>query len=205
MLSAGFVDNGAALYAVKAWHYSRTLPVGPKVCIGFFENSVFIGVVIFSRGASANLLKPYGLKQSEGCELTRVALNDHIAPVTKIVKIALALLKGKCPGLKLVVSFADSNQGHLGTIYQAGNWVFSGLTKPTYEYHLNGRIYHNRQVSAKGYVKQFGKIVRVPTRDMCKKVALPPKFRYLMPLDKKTRRIIMKMSKPYPKILPSKH
>jgi hypothetical protein len=119
----------AAEYACKHWHYSKTIPASKLVKIGVWENNIFTGVIIFSRGANANLLKPYGLKVTEGCELTRIALNKHFHPVTKMVSIAVKMLKRFSPGLKLIVSFADSNQGHLGKIYQAGNWIYTGLKK----------------------------------------------------------------------------
>ena len=32
------------------------------------------------------------------------------------------------PGIRLLVSYADLNQGHEGKIYQASNWVFVGKT-----------------------------------------------------------------------------
>ena len=204
-LKAGFVTHAAAKYAVKAWHYSKKLPVGKKVIIGFFEDDTLIGVVIFSQGANNNLLKPYGLSQIEGCELSRVALSQHKTPVTKVIKIAIALLKKKCPGLRLIVSFADSNQGHVGTIYQAGNWIFTGMTGCDYEYHYKGRAYHKRQVSVSGFNKQFGALKRSPKVEDCKKIRLGPKLRYLMPLDKKMRKQILSIAKLYIKSVPDKH
>ena len=124
-LQIDYCSHKASKYAVERWHYSKTLPVPPLVKIGVWENSKFIGVVIFSRGASCNLLKPYGLKQTEGCELTRVALNRHKTPVTRIIKIAVLFLKKSSKNLRLIVSFADPKYGHHGGIYQGGNWIYS--------------------------------------------------------------------------------
>ena len=38
-------------------------------------------------------------------------------------------------GLKFLVSYADPAQGHLGTIYQATGWVYTGLSEamPMYD------------------------------------------------------------------------
>src|SRR5690349_20526593 len=120
-LKLDWVSHEAAKYSVENWHYSKSLPPQPHVRVGVWENGTFIGVVLFSRGASSNLLKPYGLKMSEGCELTRVALNSHTAPVSRIISIAIKFLKRRSPGLKLIVSFADPAQDHVGGIYQAVN------------------------------------------------------------------------------------
>ena len=67
----------AAKYAVMHWHYSKTMPTHPIIKIGVWEDGEFVGCVLFSRGANNNLGRPYGLKITEVCELTRVALSQH--------------------------------------------------------------------------------------------------------------------------------
>lgn len=186
-------------YACKHWHYSKTLPMPPLVKIGVWEFNRFIGVVLFSRGASANIMRPYGLTMQQGCELTRVALNSHVSPVSMIVKHAIKFLKKNSPALRLIVSFADPAYNHHGGIYQAGNWIYTGLTATKVEYLHNGRRLHTRQVSSTGLVVQFGKQTRVPRPEDCKVVKLPGKHRYLMPLDKAMREQIAPLAKPYPK------
>ena len=42
----------------------------------------------------------------------------------------LKQLKKDAPMVRLVVSYADCDQEHLGTIYQATNWIYEG-TKNT--------------------------------------------------------------------------
>ncbi|MGV2431812.1 UNVERIFIED_CONTAM: protein Mom, partial [Pseudomonas aeruginosa] len=81
-----------------------------------------------------NLLKPYGLTQIQGCELTRIALKNHKTPVSKILSIAIKFLKKQNPKLKLIVSFADPEQGHHGGVYQATNWIYSGQSGESYKY-----------------------------------------------------------------------
>src|SRR5574337_1147184 len=88
----------AAEYAVKHWHYSHAMPAGKLIKIGVWEDNKFIGAVIFGRGANNHLLMPYGLDVTEGCELVRVALKEHQTTVTKIISIAIRLLKKKNPG-----------------------------------------------------------------------------------------------------------
>lgn len=198
-LKVDWATHEAAKYACEHWHYSKSIPVPPLVKVGVYEDGKFIGVVIFSRGASSNLLKPYGLEQTEGCELTRVALSSHVSQVSRIVKVAILFLKKSSPGLRLVVSFADPHYGHHGGIYQAGNWIFAGETAPSKEYWHNGKRLHSRQVSEKGWNVQQGAKRSTVKPSECEIKNTPGKYRYLLPLDKEIRKSVESLAKPYPK------
>ena len=146
------------------------------------------------------MLKPYGLEQTEGCELTRIALTSHAAPVSRIVSLAVKLLKQIAPKLRLIISYADPNQGHNGAIYQAGGWAFVGQTGIDAKYiDSKGRAWHSRQVSSTGVKRQYGEARRVPKHSECTAVPLMGKFRYLMPLDAEMKAQIEPLRKPYPK------
>ena len=200
ILKLDWCSHEAAKYAVMNWHYSKTMPVGKLVKIGVWENDKFVGAVIFGRGASPSLFKQFELKQTEGCELVRVALNNHKTPVSRIIRVAIKLLKKTSPGLKLIVSFADTNQGHHGGIYQAGNWIYCGKSKDKEHFRdKNGRVWHSRQVKESGYVKQFGVYRKCIKKSECESVHLEGKHRYLMPLKEDMRSKIQALSQPYPK------
>ncbi|MGR3179936.1 MAG: Mom family adenine methylcarbamoylation protein [Candidatus Anammoxibacter sp.] len=142
-------SHAAAKYAVDRWHYSESMPTGKLVKYGVWENDKFIGVVIYGRGANKSLGSCFGLMQTEVCELVRIALTEHEAPVTKIVAITLRLLKKGNPGIVLVVSYADeTNQNHKGTIYKAGNWEYLGLSTDV-GYIVDGKPMHRRSLNAK--------------------------------------------------------
>jgi len=192
----------AAKFAVEHWHYSQRLPVGPIVKLGCWENNYFIGVVLFSRGASANMLKPYSLKQTDGCELTRIALTVHRSPVTKIISLAIKLLKKQSNGLRLIISYADPLQKHIGAIYQAGNWVYTGKTMSDRAWKSRtGHIYHARACSENGtgFSKQFGERRKSIDSSVMTRIRTPGKHRYLYPLDKAMRKQIEHLAQPYPK------
>jgi len=187
----------AAKFAVMNWHYSKTMPAGKLVKFGVWENDKFIGAVIFGRGANGNLGKPYGLTQTETCELVRVALKSHLSPVTKIVAICLRELSKT--GLRLVVSFADTEQRHVGTIYQAGNWVYTGLAGKAggVSIKVNGKWIHKRTLGAlygrrdKAFLDEH-----FPNAERRGDTA---KYRYVYPLDAEMRKQIEPLAKPYPK------
>lgn len=193
-------SQAAAAFSCERFHYSRTMPVGPTIRLGVWESDRFIGAVIFSRGASPHLGTNYGLSQAEVCELTRVALSVHQAPVSQIVARAISMLKRRCPGLRLIVSFADPNHNHVGVIYQALGFIYAGASAPAQAFvDRTGRRWHRRQVSKTGWGTEFGSRVRVPRVDDCKIVPLLGKHRYLYPLDKSMRRRVLPLSLPYPR------
>lgn len=193
-------SHAAAKYACEHWHYSECMPAGKLVKVGVWESDKFIGAVIFGLGATPNLSKSYGISMTECCELTRVALNKHRTPVSKIVAIAIKFLKKKCPGIRMIVSFADSAQGHHGGIYQAGNWIFSGSVKLDH-WVINGEKIHPRSVVMKYGSRSVETVKKI---DPFAKKVWGLKHRYLMPLDEKMKAAIKKLAKPYPKRVVSK-
>src|SRR5262249_50044285 len=83
----------AAKYAVKHWHYSRSLPCSKTARLGVWEDDKFIGAVVFAWGANRHLAGEYKLKMTECAELCRVALTKHTTPVSRIISIGVKMLK----------------------------------------------------------------------------------------------------------------
>ena len=179
----------AAKYAVEHWHYSKTMPVGKLLKIGVWEDDKYIGAVLFGNGANNHIGCPYDLSQFEVCELVRIALTKHNAPVSQIVKASIKFLRCQSPGIRLVVSYADPEQGHTGVVYQASNWFYVGSSQPQREtLGDSGEIVHKRTQHSR-----FGTI---------KGLALSKilwKHKYLYPLDRAMRRQILPLAQPYPK------
>ena len=192
----------AAKYACEHWHYSGCLPVGKLVKVGVWEHGVFVGVVLFGRGAAPNLGKQWGCSQTESCELVRVALKTHDAPVSRIVAIALKLLKMASPGIRLVISFADTMQGHVGGIYQAGGWLYSGTAESQQGkfFTVFGKRRHGKSLhSLYGVGGQRLEWLRANVDPTAQYAEWMDKHRYLMPLDAEMKAQLASASKPYPK------
>ncbi len=189
-LKLDWCTHEAAKYAVEHWHYSKSLPAGKSVKIGAWESGRFIGCVYFSLGANQNIHKPYSLKPVEVCELTRVALGNHANEVSKILALAIKFLKKACPGIRLVVSYADTGQGHHGGIYQACGWPFTGTHGGESNVVVNGRMMHRRQAYS-----LYGTNLPEGSRNVPKSA----KHKYLMPLDDEMRAKIEPLRQPYPK------
>jgi len=91
-------------------------------------NPNLVGVVTYGMPASHSLC--VGVCGSENqsivLELNRLCLNDGIPNgASKLVSESLKML----PKPSIVVSYADTAMGHVGYIYQATNFIFTGTTK----------------------------------------------------------------------------
>ena len=200
VLKLDWCSHAAAKYAVEHWHYSRSLPLGGLVKVGVWEDGRFIGCILFAQGNNQYQGSAFGLTLFEVCELCRVALDRHISPVTRIVSLSLRFLKQRCPGIRLVVSYADPEHGHHGGIYQGGNWVYVGTGGSTEAFFdAAGHRIHTRTAAPNGQKKQFGRNTSRHHAPVATRVALQPKYKYLYPLDDAMRHQIMPLAKPYPK------
>lgn len=202
-LKIDWATHDAAKYACQNWHYSKCLPAGKLVKVGVWENKKFIGVVLFSYGASPPLFvwakQKLGLEKNEICELSRIALTKHQTPVSKIIKIAFMQLKKQSPGIRTIVSFADLDENHHGGIYQAGNWIYVGASNVggRQGYMIKGRKVHCRSVGALSGSNSITGAKRLDP--MATEVRTLGKHKYLMPLDDEMRRKLQPLSRPYPK------
>ncbi len=196
----------AAKFAVMNWHYSKRMPKSSLVKYGVWEDGQFIGCVIFGMGSTIEYGKSLDVGQFEVCELVRVALRDHTAPVTEIVSKSVKILRRDNPGLRVILSFADPNRGHHGGIYIAGNWIYLGVTKGAHMFIVNGKEVHPR--TASGLVRQYGGLREGESRvkffarvfnDPSASVIMPkPKHRYAYPLDRTMRKWLNDRALPHP-------
>ena len=182
------VEHRIAKYACRWWHYSRTAPANARWW-GVWEDQRFIGVVGFGYGANSMIGQYFGAPPNQVRELVRVALTTHRSPVTQIVAIVIRLLKREMPRVRVLVSYADMAQRHIGTIYQASNWIYLGESRTASVYIVAGkpgRLVHNRTATD------------LRRRHNVKRVAGSIKHRYALGLDKEMRAQLEARALPYP-------
>lgn len=206
-LVVDYCDQQAATFAARRWHYTGKLPMdghAKMVRFGAWEDRRFVGAVVFTPGLAANLHSQFGLDRFEVAELARVALDEHETPTSSIVSAAVRLLAERNRGLRLLISFADPAAGHAGVLYQAMNWVYTGQSGGSSEVYYRGRWWSDRQLS--DYGTGFNGAGRdAPSRlSDDEKAALPRrdrpgKHRYVLPLDRPTRRRIERLAVDYPR------
>lgn len=201
-LRLDWCSHAAAKYAVEHWHYSGRMPVFKLAKLGVWEHGEFVGAVIFGvGGGNSTNGRRFGLRRAwDMAELVRVALTDHDTPTSKIVAVAIRMLKSAQSGLRLLTSFADSKQGHRGTIYQATGWLYLGAKTTNDAILVNGEIVHPRTLYDRyGPGGQAMGWLRTHVAPDARRIITPPKHHYVYPLDKEIRARIEPMAKPYPK------
>lgn len=143
------IDSKRGKEFVKEHHYSHGIHNGP-MCYGLLRGEELVGVLAFATpGSEAVCSSVFGPERKRSVtELHRLVLLDEVPKNAEsfFISRALKLLKIDRPYYKAVLSFADSTQGHMGTIYQATNALYCGTTaKATFYLDETGRLRHPRQ------------------------------------------------------------
>ena len=127
-------------------HYSGRKP-SITYSFGYFENEILKAVCTFGKPASNSLcIGVCGKGYSEKVfELNRLCVDGEIAiQLSKFVAWCLNELKSKD---LIIVSYADTQMNHNGYIYQATNWIYTGMTKARTDKYVEGgrhsRHYNN--------------------------------------------------------------
>lgn len=188
-------NKEAIKYACLHFHYARAVPANPLGYNIYNDSGEWCGVILYARGATPNIGSPYGLAVGGVLELVRVALNGKQEATSQAVALTLKQLHKDVPQCRLIVSYADCDQNHLGTIYQATNWIYEGLSKGDTYFIIKGKKTHRKSVSSRIVtimVRRFFDPNAVSFRSAGKR-------KYLMPMDKAMRKQIAPLAKPYPK------
>ena len=189
-----------AKYSCENYHYSKKMLRGRTIKHGVWEDNVFKGVIVYSNGINRMIASPYNLDYSEVCELSRIALDGHQNFLSKILAKSLKLLHIQNPLLKIVVSYADPNENHLGVIYQATNWIYEGQKRNSYQYIINGELVYGKSVYDR-YGTSKIKYLRENVDENAKMIYIEGKYKYCYPMTKTVRKQYMNIHKPYPKVL----
>lgn len=189
-------SNKAIKYACLNFHYAKAVPNVGLAYNVFNNNNEWCGTICYGIGATNNIASPYNLNQGQVIELVRMALNGKQESTTKAMAISLKLLKKDTPNVKLIVSYADSEQGHYGIIYQATNWFYTGFSTDT-NLIINGKREHRRTLGSR-----YGTCSAIKLRERGLNVEVLktlPKWKYIYPLDKSLIPLCKSLSKEYPK------
>jgi hypothetical protein len=192
----------AAEYACLYFHYAKAVPVCQVAYSVFNDDDEWCGVIIYGSGATPHIASPYDKLPGQVVELERVALNGKQGHGTtsKAVSMTLKALQKEAPWIDLVVSYADLDQGHAGTLYQATNWIYQGLTNANQRgaFIINGKKYHPKSVHSKGW-KQSLLWLRENIDPGAQEFITKGKHKYLYPMTKQMRKRVEVLSVPYPK------
>jgi hypothetical protein len=135
------------------WHYAEHTAVQAKETFGLFREGKFlpemVGVCVYTRPAGAAAAKKYYPQDPDKClELRRLCLVDDTPKNAEsfFVSRTIKWLR-KNTDWKFVVSYADPEQGHQGTIYKAANFTYAGTTSPGSSLLVDGEPFHIRTLT----------------------------------------------------------
>ena len=139
-------------FLTKEWllkkHYAKRM-CSISYSFGLFDlDNVLIGVCTFGSPPSRALcVGVCGIENANKVlELNRLCVNDGLERNTLSYFVSNCL--NMLPKGFIIVSYADTSQGHNGYIYQATNWIYTGLiAKRTERYDINNPNRHSKSVT----------------------------------------------------------
>jgi hypothetical protein len=130
-------------------HYLHSLPGGTMLSFGVFVGKKLLGAVTLGAGPYLAYQIVEGAKPDDCITLTRLWLADELPSnsESRVLGMIMRSLR-KETGLKFVVTYSDPANGHIGYIYQATNWLYTGLSSATPLYDIgNGIAFHSRTLA----------------------------------------------------------
>ena len=129
-------------------HYARRIP-SISYSFGLFDGSgTLIGVCTFGSPPSHSLCTGICGKEfyKKVMELNRLCINNH-----SVKNLTSFFISNCLKAIKkdyIIVSYADTSKNHHGYVYQATNWLYTGLTaKRTERYDINNPNKHSKAVT----------------------------------------------------------
>ena len=106
---------------LKKWHYSKSYrSLQQKHVFKLIQDNILVGVAVYGKPMSIH-------HSSDIIELRRLCLIDNTPKNSESFFIAKTLKwMDKNTTYNQVISFADPNKGHIGTIYRASNFEYFG-------------------------------------------------------------------------------
>ena len=150
---------------IEKWHYSGNI----NGCISDYCYALYniddemMGAMFYGRMAMANQWKKFSDKPENVIELRRLCCIDNTPKNTESFFISRTLKMLKTDwGSGIVVSYADKEYGHGGTIYKASNFQMVGEIKGAKVIIYNGKRYHDKTIRTKykGELKPFAKRIK---------------------------------------------
>lgn len=191
-----------AMEIVVANHYlHRKAPC--SMAFGLFHKDSLdcLGVVVYGVSASSTLLRGIcGVEEASNVyELTRLWVDDSVPKNGESFLIGNTL---RLLDKEIVVSYADSSQNHIGVVYQATNWIYTGLSSKFRDPKVRGLEHQHHATYAHGLSN--AQVIEKYGVDNVYFVERPRKHRYIFVNASKSRkkellRLLRYPVLPYPK------
>jgi len=139
-------------YEAKEWvlkkHYAKSMPSLMHIFGLFDRDKVLNGVCGYGMPANFN---NNNIGEYKVLELVRLVINE--GHEKNVLSYFVSQCLKQLPRPMCIVSYADENYGHHGYIYQATNWLYTGISKSESTYfdvNTNKQIHPRTIVSTHG-------------------------------------------------------
>jgi hypothetical protein len=155
------IDYRQAMDIVIANHYLHR-KASCSVAFGLFHKDDWqpVGVIVYGINASSTLLKGICGPEEAGnvYELTRLWIDDSVPRNGESFLIGNTIRK---LDKDIIVSFADASYGHRGIVYQATNFIYTGLSAKFKDPKVKGLEHQHHTTYANGMtnaevIEKFG-------------------------------------------------
>ena len=141
-------DTKLAREYIATYHYTKLFPDSTRnTFIGKYGESLG-GIITFGTGCGMNIFRSLipNIPAKSVRELTRLWSPDGLPKNTES-KMIMESIKQLPKEVKLIVSFADPAHNHIGTIYQATNFYYCGMSNTGKQIiDKNGQYFHPRNI-----------------------------------------------------------
>jgi len=144
---------------LKKIHYAKRIcPISHSFGLFDLNTNTLIGVVTF--GCPAIPQEYLRFKDFYFLELNRLCLIKQLEKNALSFFVSKSL--NKLPQNSVVISYADIAQNHTGYIYQATNWIYTGIgSQGVKSYKLkDGRIMHQKNFNEKKYKHILEEVIK---------------------------------------------
>jgi hypothetical protein len=172
-------------------HYAKRLP-SITYSFGLFKGSELVGIVTYGSPPSQALCRGIAGDAYKNIvlELNRLVLKNNVKnEASFLVGNSFKIL----PKPLIIVSYADTSQNHTGYIYQATNFLYTGLSEKRTEWRQKNTNKHSKTICTQYSLKE-----RKDNPDKFYIIHRPRKHRYIYVLaNKKDKKNLLKKLK-YP-------
>jgi len=129
------IDN----YICKEWclkkHYAKRMPPIEYAFGLFNDQNIICGIITYGTPVSSTL-RDLWQNEYKLIELNRLVINEGLEK--NVLSFLVSQSLKKLPKPLVIVSYADTSKNHHGYIYQATNWIYTGLSVPFKDYYIKG-------------------------------------------------------------------
>lgn len=219
MLEIKEIPKNVAVDFIHNYHYSKILPRLTKYYLGYFEGDKLVGVITLGWGTQPlqtikKIFYKHDIETKDYYEIGKMCFLPEKNNSNNFGSIAIKLLINwakQNTSVKFIYTMADGIMGKCGYVYQASNFVYLGNFKTdVYMDAVTGEKIHPR--SSKALLKENEVFENKEklfwlTHEFCEFKKIDRirglMFRYIYPLDKKSRKVIFSYdeykSNTYPK------